>query len=82
MNKSEIKKKLAAEMEKALPAAIKDHARWKAGDAVREAVAPPPEADDDSGEYPAVTTAGQPQVPIQPPMVNGIRVNYRGPSRK
>ena len=81
MNKSEIKKKLAEAVDKAMPGAIKDHARWKAGDAVREAIAPPP-GDDDSGEYPPVTTAGTPQVPIQPPMVNGIRVNYKGPSRK
>ena len=38
MNKSEIKKKLAEAVDKAMPGAIKDHARWKAGDAVREAM--------------------------------------------
>lgn len=57
MKPDEIKRKLDAATKAAIPAAIKDQARWAAQDIVRDAASGMPDDDGDSGEYPAVSAA-------------------------
>lgn len=60
MKPDEIKRKLDAATKAAIPAAIKDQARWAAQDIVRDAASEMPDGDDDSGEYPAVVPDPRP----------------------